>query len=54
MIVGDEVKRFAFVLQRDRALDHAEIIADVEDTGRLDAGKDARLLVSCHKKLLSS
>ena len=41
MIIGDEIKRFAFVLQRDRRLHHAEIIADVQDAAGLNAGKDA-------------
>ena len=38
VIIGDEIKRFAFGLQRDRRLHHAEIIADVQNATRLNAG----------------
>ena len=41
MIIGDEIKRLALGLERDRGPHHAEIVADVEDAAGLDAGKNA-------------
>ncbi len=38
MIIRDKVKRFALGLQRDRGPHHAEVISDVQDAARLDAG----------------
>ena len=45
MIIGDEVKRLAFVLKRDRRAHHAEIISDVQGAAGLDAGKNAHGVV---------
>ena len=39
--VGDEIERLALVLQFDGRTHHAEVIAEVQRAGRLDAGKDA-------------
>ena len=41
VIVCDEVKGFAFILERDRRSHHAEVVADVQNAGRLNAGKNA-------------
>src|SRR5437868_4822897 len=38
MIIGDEIKRLAFLLELDRRPHHAEIISDVEDATGLYAG----------------
>ena len=41
MVVGDEVEGVALVLQRDVLLDRAEVVAEVQLPGRLDAAEDA-------------
>ncbi len=38
VVICDEVVGFAFVLQFHRRLHHAEIVADVQRAGGLDAG----------------
>jgi hypothetical protein len=41
MIIGDEIKRLAFVLQLDGGPHHPEIISEMQRAGRLDAGQDS-------------
>ena len=41
VIIGDEIKRFALVLQRDSGTHRPEIVSDMEGAGGLDARKDA-------------
>ena len=41
VIIGDEIKRLALGLERDRRPHHAEIIPDVENAAGLNAGKNA-------------
>jgi hypothetical protein len=41
MVIGDEIKRFALGLQRDRRPYHAKIVADVQSTAGLDSGQNA-------------
>jgi hypothetical protein len=41
MIIRDEIKCFAFLLKSQGGLDHAEIISDVQNAARLNAGDDA-------------
>src|SRR6266576_4417126 len=48
MIIGDEIKCFAALLKRDSRLNHAEIIADMENARRLNARKDAQRFLVCH------
>jgi hypothetical protein len=48
MVVGDEIKRFAFGLQRDRRPHHSKVIADVEGTAGLDTGKDSHAFFLSH------
>ena len=43
VVVGDEVEALALVLQGDVLLDGAEVIAQVQLAGRLDAAEDAFL-----------
>ena len=38
VIIGNEIKRFALILKRDSGPHHAEIIADVQEAARLNAG----------------
>ena len=38
VIIGDEIERFAFGLQRDGRPHHAEVIADVQSAAGLNAG----------------
>ena len=40
MIIGDEIQRFTLGMQRNGWLHHAEIIADVQSTTRLNAGEN--------------
>src|SRR5439155_4797505 len=40
VVIGDEVERFAFVLQCDRRPHHAKVIADMQNAARLYARKD--------------
>src|SRR6266571_8221183 len=47
MIIGDEVKRFAFGLQRDGRPHHAEVVADVQNAAGLNTGQDSHVLI-CH------
>ena len=39
--IGDEVERFALVLQVDELLDRSIVIAEVKPTGRLDARENS-------------
>src|SRR5258706_16220040 len=41
MIIGDEIKGLAFVLQLDGRAHHPEIIAQMQRAGRLDARKNS-------------
>jgi hypothetical protein len=41
MVIGDEIERFALVLQRDRRPHHAKIIANVQSTAWLEARQNA-------------
>jgi hypothetical protein len=41
MIIGDEIKRLAFVLQLDGRPHHPEIISEMQRAGGLDAGQDS-------------
>ena len=42
VVVDDAVDRLVLVLQPDVVADRAEVVAEVGDAGRLDAGEDAR------------
>ena len=44
VIIGNKVERFALILERNRWAHHAEVIADVKDASRLNAGKNAHLI----------
>jgi hypothetical protein len=41
VVISDEIKRFAFGLERHGRLHHPKIIADVQHAGGLDAGQNA-------------
>ena len=41
MVVRDEIVGLALVLQLQRRLHHAEVVADVKTTAGLKAGEDA-------------
>ena len=41
MIIGDKIKRLTFRLQVNGRPHHAEIISDMENAARLNAGKNA-------------
>ena len=41
VVIGDEIKRLALGLERDGGTHRAEVVAEVEDAGRLDAREDA-------------
>ena len=41
VVIGDEVEAVALLLQLDVLLDRAEVVADVQLPGRLDAAQDA-------------
>src|SRR4029077_7724403 len=41
VVIGDEIKRFAYFLELDRGAHHAEIIANVQDAAGLNAGQDS-------------
>ena len=45
MVVGDEIKRLAFILQGNRRPHHTEVIPDMKDATGLDAGKNAHAIL---------
>ena len=50
MIIGDEIKRLAFLLQLNRRPHHPEIIADVQDAAGLNAGENSHRSVYRNSK----
>src|SRR5205085_12222730 len=41
VVIGDEIKSLALLLELDRRPHHSEIISDVQHAAGLDAGKDS-------------